>query len=208
PAPPGNITEIKEIKNNAYTINFIASPGNVLKYHVTVKAANGNIINESESSNNNIIISGLTPGEIYNYTLYAVNGNNVASESTYVTLKTPEKVSGAVQIDPLANLTSTSVTITWQKPNEPNGNILGYIVELFSNKSLILDYNLTCSNCSHMIPNLKPYRNYTINVAAINGAGKGLSSSVDFQTHIGKYDKLNKAIVLPSDIIGIDSLDP
>ncbi|XP_055887507.1 receptor-type tyrosine-protein phosphatase eta-like isoform X3 [Biomphalaria glabrata] len=192
PAPPGNITEIKEIKNNAYTINFIASPGNVLKYHVTVKAANGNIINESESSNNNIIISGLTPGEIYNYTLYAVNGNNVASESTYVTLKTPEKVSGAVQIDPLANLTSTSVTITWQKPNEPNGNILGYIVELFSNKSLILDYNLTCSNCSHMIPNLKPYRNYTINVAAINGAGKGLSSSVDFQTHIGKPNPVKK----------------
>lgn len=79
-----------------------------------------------------------------------------------------------VEID---STTSTSFTLTWDPPLEPNGIILGYHVRYSecdkSNKTNICD-NITESK--HTIEGLHPYRCYGMHVACESNGGLGAYS--------------------------------
>ena len=70
------------------------------------------------------------------------------------------------------------LSIEWTAPTSPNGVILFYRVTWDA-----MTENTTDDTPSHIITGLTPFTNYTITVAAVNGAGLGNSSeSVVLQT--------------------------
>ena len=73
---------------------------------------------------------------------------------------------------------SAQLSIEWTPPTSPNGVILYYRVTWDA-----MTENTTDDTPGHVITGLTPFTNYTITVAAVNGAGIGNSSeSVVLQT--------------------------
>ncbi|XP_075998501.1 phosphatidylinositol phosphatase PTPRQ [Genypterus blacodes] len=85
----------------------------------------------------------------------------------------------------------TSVLVTFTPPAEPNGNISSYMAHIYQDGMLIMtSYNLHITRNDNntvtaVIEGLKGGQNYTIRIAAVNGAGEGpLSPEVPIATGI------------------------
>lgn len=85
--------------------------------------------------------------------------------------------SGPPQNVKIDSTTSTSFTLTWDPPLEPNGIILGYEVMYYecdkSNKKNIYD---NIKERKHTIKDLHPYRCYRMHVACKSSGGLGAYS--------------------------------
>lgn len=86
------------------------------------------------------------------------------------------------------------IDVVWSAPLEPNGPITGYEITYFPEGH---DPNVTMANVTHTnetsitLVDLDAYVNYTIKVAAVNGAGVGTyegcsRSTITAQTRIGR----------------------
>uniref|UniRef100_A0A2C9M043 Fibronectin type-III domain-containing protein n=1 Tax=Biomphalaria glabrata TaxID=6526 RepID=A0A2C9M043_BIOGL len=154
PSQPGSIDKVVQLPNisiSAYSIHFNEPSGNVSKYQLIIKNKTGSDIYNNESRTNTVIISGLTPGQSYNYTLYAINEIGKPSESRIGSFSTSATESGPISNDNLFDLKPTNVTLTWQTPGNPNGKINGYIVEVFSNNTCVFAHKINCSDCVSVI---------------------------------------------------------
>ena len=65
-----------------------------------------------------------------------------------------------------------SVTVSWQEPEMPNGNIIHYLVTVTSGSQLI---NEMTTDLSFFADELTPFTNYTFAVSAVTSAGEGMS---------------------------------
>ena len=90
-------------------------------------------------------------------------------------------------------ISSTSLNVTWQPPKEANGVILNYIIyyqrvesdERYSTVAMSTERN-------KIIKNLKPYTNYSFEVAANTSVGYGNNSD----SKIGQTKQAGKPIIL------------
>ncbi|XP_042563353.1 phosphatidylinositol phosphatase PTPRQ [Clupea harengus] len=145
-----------------------------------------------------VVVGNLTAFTLYSVTVTALTGDETdaggrgkASEPVLIrTLEEEPK-------DPPKNLTLTvlpeevtRVIVTFSPPEEPNGNISAYRVSVFRNGQLQFHIDhlnvITHGNnsLSAVIDGLKGGHNYSIRIAAVNGAGLGPSSEVKLITGI------------------------
>ena len=78
---------------------------------------------------------------------------------------------------------STSLKVTWLPPNEENGKILKYTIyykRVGSDKKDSRSIVATSTERNKTIQNLKPYTNYSVEVAANTSAGYGRKSKAKF----------------------------
>ena len=67
----------------------------------------------------------------------------------------------------------TQIALQWDTPTSPNGIILFYIITFNG-----MTVNTTDASLFLNVMGLTPFTNYTITVAAVNGAGRGNESDV------------------------------
>uniref|UniRef100_A0A8C0YRV5 Protein tyrosine phosphatase receptor type Q n=1 Tax=Cyprinus carpio carpio TaxID=630221 RepID=A0A8C0YRV5_CYPCA len=153
-----------------------------------------------------VVVGNLTAFTLYSITITAFTGElsnarteGKASEPVLVrTLEDEPK-------DPPKNVTLsvipeevTRVYVTFSPPDEPNGNISAYKVTIYRNGQLdfSIDSLPVISNPNNtmtaIIGGLKGGFNYSIRIAAVNGAGSGPSSEVQVTTGVKAPPKPSK----------------
>ena len=92
----------------------------------------------------------------------------------------------------------TSITVTWQTPAITNGVIVRYELSVSSDPlsgSGQGEFNITDSKLEFTATMLSPFTNYTFEVAAVTGAGHGMSVTLTETTEEdGKSSYFNTSI--------------
>ncbi|XP_052810161.1 tyrosine-protein phosphatase 10D-like isoform X2 [Mya arenaria] len=132
----------------------------------------------------------------YNLTVEATNAIATGKPSDIISVMTKETNSGSVQQLRYQDVSSKSVGLSWTEPCFGNGIITGYSVNIKQwlshgqeENSYSKTYEIDVANESMSIYDLLPYRNYKVEVYALNSAGDGESSNVSFRTKIDYPDK-------------------
>ncbi len=76
---------------------------------------------------------------------------------------------------------ATSITVTWMVPEMPRGNIIRYELTVSSGSleaSGLGSFNITGTTLEYVAAMLSPFTNYTFEVAAVTGAGRGESVTI------------------------------
>ncbi|XP_052437936.1 phosphatidylinositol phosphatase PTPRQ isoform X2 [Carassius gibelio] len=201
-APPGNIS----VSASPTQLNIEWDEPSVItgptSYIIDITDLDGlgyniSLVRHSEETRK-VFVGNLTAFTLYSITITAFTGqlsnartDGKASEPVLVrTLEIEPK-------DPPKNLTLTvipeevtRVYVTFSPPDEPNGNISAYRVAIYRNGQLDFYINMlpVISNPNNtmtaIIDGLKGGFNYSIRIAAVNGAGFGPSSEVQVTTGV------------------------
>eukprot|EP00118_Oscarella_pearsei_P005184 m.23504 g.23504 ORF g.23504 m.23504 type:complete len:5054 (+) comp28492_c0_seq1:2267-17428(+) len=159
--------------------------GIIIRYQVAV---NGTIVASDVQSS--LTVTGLIP-----FTVFAVTGEvcttaGCGSSAPLVIVTAEAQPEG--QTKPTTGVvTSSSVALTWEEPDEPNGKITMYRIlkrtscpqptQPFVNSSLCVEggeefvFAVTGSSLSFTAISLNPYTTYQFRLTAINSAGSALS---------------------------------
>ena len=89
-------------------------------------------------------------------------------------------------------ITSTSVTLEWRRPEYPNGVISEYVLE-YDDESLTQPINISIpvqfindsdeyNETSITVEYLNEFTNYTFNLSAVTGGGRGPEATIDITT--------------------------
>lgn len=105
-------------------------------------------------------ISNLRPYTHYKFLVSALNSaGDPGDPVTYDVITAEDKPGSPINLS-YVNLTSTSVNITWSKPENPNGEIIGYRVYISQDQMFIQQTNSTFA----VIPNLTKYSPYRVSI--------------------------------------------
>ncbi|XP_049533500.1 tyrosine-protein phosphatase 10D isoform X1 [Anopheles darlingi] len=154
-----------------------------------------------------VTFTGLTPGRLYNITVWTVSGK-VSSQ--------PIQRQDRMFPDPITVLEATGINDTWiaLKWDIPKGEYTAFEIQYLMNDSHYVQ-NYTVNN--HItITDLKPHRNYTFTVVVRSGTESSvlrvsLPISANFQTKEalpGRMDKFAPVDIQPSEITFEWSLPP
>ena len=102
----------------------------------------------------------------------AVNFNRIMLEGVHFPLAVPEQPRNIVA---MVN-NATSITVTWMAPMTLNGVIVRYELSISSSSlgsSGLGSFNITDSSLEYNATMLSPFTEYTFEVAAVTGAGRG-----------------------------------
>jgi hypothetical protein len=123
-----------------------------------------------------VLLSGLTNGAPYTFTLTADNavGSSTLARSTALT---PRTVPGAPVVgSPTPG--SASATVRWTAPASTGGAVIsGYVVKVYSGTTLVKTVNALASARSLVVTGLVNGTDYTYTVTAKNVAGLGSASA-------------------------------
>ncbi|SDF22248.1 Fibronectin type III domain-containing protein [Blastococcus fimeti] len=124
-------------------------------------------------------VTGLTNGTAYTFTVAAVNAVGTGAPSVASSSVTPRTVPGAPTN--VAGIPGNgSVTVTWSAPADTGGSALtGYEIRAYSGGSgvPVATVAAAASATSTVVPALINGTEYTVTVAAVNGAGAGAESA-------------------------------
>uniref|UniRef100_A0A8D8Q8Q7 protein-tyrosine-phosphatase n=1 Tax=Cacopsylla melanoneura TaxID=428564 RepID=A0A8D8Q8Q7_9HEMI len=154
---------------------------------------------DANDTDRKVTFNNLTPGKLYNFTVWTVADS---------VLSTPIQRHDRLYPEPITRInateiTDTSVTLTW---DSPRGEYNAFEVQYLTSE-LTLIQNIT-QYTTITIGDLKPHRNYTFTVIVRSGTEssvlrRSLPLSAIFQTHEskpGKAEKFHPIDVQPGDI--------
>ncbi|XP_048240494.1 phosphatidylinositol phosphatase PTPRQ-like isoform X4 [Haliotis rufescens] len=181
-------------------------------HNVTENPQGLNISAEPELNCNYSRVVPVTAQVDYRFSVHAFNKyNGTVSEKNYTTL-TGE--SGPVASLDVSNTTAHSITVRWTKPSLPNGNILGYLINVTSGDKPDRVINVTCDQSTedrkheckavdtsntnsaavvnhdgnkqydYNITALESYTDYTIVISCVNINGTGEERNTSVQTNM------------------------
>ncbi|XP_048240495.1 receptor-type tyrosine-protein phosphatase F-like isoform X5 [Haliotis rufescens] len=181
-------------------------------HNVTENPQGLNISAEPESNCNYSRVVPITAQVHYMFSVRAYNKyNGTVSEKNYTTLT---GASGPVASLDVLSTTADSISIQWTRPSLPNGNILGYLINVTSDGKHERVINVTCDHpegggkpncretdtsntesapvvnqdrnelCDYNITGLESYTNYTIVISCVNINGTGVERNITFQTNM------------------------
>ena len=81
--------------------------------------------------------------------------------------------------------TNTTATVSWQPPEDANGNVTDYTVEILIDAQLEVSRSFSSSQSEYTVSDLVPFTNYSVRVFANTSAGAGDNSEEQFSTNIG-----------------------
>ena len=135
----------------------------------------------------------------YTYEIVAVTaGGRVVSGPQVLT--TGQDVPEDVSTPQLTDVDDTTITVKWQAPATPNGDILNYFVVT----SLGRSERLAKDTFAFTIPNLAPFTKYSVVLQACNAGGCGVSSALSVRTKPGAPSGQSPPTAFP--LSGGDSL--
>ncbi|XP_073528955.1 receptor-type tyrosine-protein phosphatase eta-like [Phyllobates terribilis] len=158
---PDVITDLRtlNISTTSITLGWQIPVGNVSFYLIEMA---GPVTVYFQTSINESVIEDLTPGNLYSFQVFAVVGEpNVLGNGLDISAYTKP---GLVKNLTLDNITSTSVSLTWEKPD---GNADSYMIQVLEDPSL----NRIVTTTLNTIGGLTPGYYYTFMVFALVGNG-------------------------------------
>ncbi|XP_056016669.1 titin-like isoform X1 [Ostrea edulis] len=209
PGPPTGVKCPGEPKDKSLEISWTAPTapnGRIVKYIIIVSGAVTKTV-DTLSNVNTFDIIGLLEERSYTFAVKTVNDavNSISSESVPVTCQTRLGLSTPPNALTIGTQNSRGFPVSFSVPNNVKGQLAGYRILIKDASKCWQQINIICTSCTdfnstsqscdtsivHRVPDiaitqnynvtgLHPYRNYTVEVAAINGAGVG--NSVDKTT--------------------------
>ncbi|KAK1789709.1 hypothetical protein P4O66_015604 [Electrophorus voltai] len=124
-----------------------------------------------------VTIQNLMPDTKYTFRVVASNRNGLGESSPPLTVATqPEvQVPGPAPNLQAASITSTSVTLTWERPLTGNGEIHTYKL-YYSEKGQDTEQDLDVAGLSYTMTGLKKFTEYSFRIVAYNKHGPGVST--------------------------------
>ncbi|XP_063996411.1 receptor-type tyrosine-protein phosphatase delta isoform X32 [Pogoniulus pusillus] len=135
-------------------------------------------------------VAGLSPYSEYEFRVVAVNNIGRGPPSEPVSTRTSEQApSSAPRSVQARMLSSTTILVQWEEPEEPNGQIQGYRVyytmDPTQHVNSWMKHNVADSHIT-TIGNLIPQKTYSVKVLAFTSVGDGpLSSDIQVITQTG-----------------------
>ncbi|XP_031413142.1 receptor-type tyrosine-protein phosphatase delta-like [Meleagris gallopavo] len=169
-------------------------------------------------------VAGLSPYSEYEFRVVAVNNIGRGPPSEPVSTRTSEQAPSSAPRNVQARmLSSTTILVQWEEPEEPNGQIQGYRVyytmDPTQHVNSWLKHNVADSHIT-TIGNLVPQKTYSVKVLAFTSVGDGpLSSDIQVITQTGGKAVVNKKakviggtgacnFVLSNDVVPVPSGPP
>ncbi|KAK7464630.1 hypothetical protein BaRGS_00037830, partial [Batillaria attramentaria] len=151
PAQPGKLL-LGKLPGPDVTVQFYTSDGNVDTYTVNITNKVTGVFNSSTDVNitgnvASVQFRGLTPGVYYDVTIKATSGG-IDSEIRTGVFRVATKPAGEVSGLTIDTQGSRWVRVTWSKPSDPNGDIMGYTVKMETGGQCAVGVAVICSNCS------------------------------------------------------------
>ncbi|KAM4618263.1 phosphatidylinositol phosphatase PTPRQ [Polymixia lowei] len=116
-------------------------------------------------------LSGFKPHSSYEISVFSyTRGGHGDQYSSPVTFTTNESVSDAVGNLSCSGVSWNSVQLTWDLPDNPNGQILFYQIVVESDTQ---SHTLQVHTSEYTVTGLAPDKEYTLTVTAVNSAGQG-----------------------------------
>uniref|UniRef100_A0A8B9ZPC3 Receptor-type tyrosine-protein phosphatase S n=1 Tax=Anas zonorhyncha TaxID=75864 RepID=A0A8B9ZPC3_9AVES len=135
-------------------------------------------------------VAGLSPYSEYEFRVVAVNNIGRGPPSEPVSTRTSEQAPSSAPRNVQARmLSSTTILVQWEEPEEPNGQIQGYRVyytmDPTQHVNSWMKHNVADSHIT-TIGNLVPQKTYSVKVLAFTSVGDGpLSSDIQVITQTG-----------------------
>uniref|UniRef100_A0A8C3JVZ8 Receptor-type tyrosine-protein phosphatase S n=1 Tax=Calidris pygmaea TaxID=425635 RepID=A0A8C3JVZ8_9CHAR len=135
-------------------------------------------------------VAGLSPYSEYEFRVVAVNNIGRGPPSDPVSTRTSEQAPSSAPRNVQARmLSSTTILVQWEEPEEPNGQIQGYRVyytmDPAQHVNSWMKHNVADSHIT-TIGNLIPQKTYSVKVLAFTSVGDGpLSSDIQVITQTG-----------------------
>uniref|UniRef100_A0A8C5LZG6 Receptor-type tyrosine-protein phosphatase S n=1 Tax=Leptobrachium leishanense TaxID=445787 RepID=A0A8C5LZG6_9ANUR len=135
-------------------------------------------------------VAGLSPYSEYEFKVVAVNNIGRGPPSEPVMTRTAEQAPSSAPRNVQARmLSSTTILVQWEEPEEPNGQIQGYRVYYTMDPTQHINswtkYNVADSQIT-TIGNLVPQKTYSVKVLAFTSVGDGpLSNEIQVITQTG-----------------------
>ncbi|XP_056016663.1 mucin-2-like isoform X2 [Ostrea edulis] len=209
PDPPTGVTCPGEPKDKSLEISWTAPTapnGRIVKYIILVSGEVTNTV-DTLSNVNTFDVTGLLEERSYTFAVKTVNDavNSTSIESAPVTCQTKAELSTPPTALTIRTPTSRGFPVSFSHPTDVKGKLAGYRILISDGSKCWQQIKIICNSCAeftnasqscdtsivHRVPDinvtqnydvtgLHPYINYTVEVAAINGAGVG--NSVDNTT--------------------------
>ncbi|XP_076291656.1 protein tyrosine phosphatase 10D isoform X2 [Lasioglossum baleicum] len=152
-----------------------------------------------DDTDTKVTFSGLTPGKLYNVTVWTVSDNVESRPLLRQDRLYPEPITSIQAI----NINDTRITLTW---DIPRGQYDGFEVQYINTEGNYIQ-NITSVNLI-TISDLKPHRNYTFTLIVRSGTASSnlrvsnpLSASfTTSESYPGKVEKFHPTDIQPSDI--------
>ncbi|XP_076636751.1 protein tyrosine phosphatase 10D isoform X1 [Colletes latitarsis] len=152
-----------------------------------------------DDTDNKVTFSALTPGKLYNVTVWTVSDNVESRPLLRQDRLYPEPITSIQTID----INDTKITLTW---DIPRGQYDSFEVQYINTEGNYIQ-NITSIN-QITISDLKPYRNYTFTLVVRSGTASSylrvsnpLSASfTTSESYPGKVEKFHPTDIQPSDI--------
>ncbi|XP_049825437.1 tyrosine-protein phosphatase 10D isoform X2 [Aethina tumida] len=189
---------------DSISLRYTPTPQTSSKFDVyRFSLSESNIPDQEKAANDSdrlVTFTGLTPGRLYNITVWTVS-QNVASQ--------PLQRQDRLYPEPITGINSTyisdsEISLTWASPK---GEFNAFEVQYLTSDNVLIQ-NLTLHN-SITVTDLKPHRNYTFTVTVRSGTEssilrRSLPVSDSFTTKEGvpgKVERFEPVDVQPSDIV-------
>ncbi|HEV2032732.1 MAG TPA: fibronectin type III domain-containing protein [Candidatus Dormibacteraeota bacterium] len=176
PGPPVNVTATTGNLSATITWSPPASDGGSAITSYTVTSSPGGVTSTVSGSTFTTVVSGLTQGANYTFTVVATNSNGPGTSSAPSNQITVITVPSAP-----TNVTATaaggSATVSWSAPPDGGGAIKGYVVTPYANGVAGTPVTFNQPNQMEALFGLTNGVTYTFTVAAFNVAGSGPGSS-------------------------------
>ncbi|MEE6482976.1 hypothetical protein FKM82_013394 [Ascaphus truei] len=154
---------------------------NVATYSYTVDVLQGSSVKQNIPSikGNSTVVTELSPGVSYNFTIYTVTSNRIMS-SRYDDIQVttipnqPLNLSGKTT-------SSSELSISWEAPNDPNKN--SYEYQVTWTNSLNVSKNLMTKNTNTSIQSLEPGNLYNVDVRSVINHVRSAVARTSLQTN-------------------------
>jgi hypothetical protein len=121
-------------------------------------------------------VTGLTNGSAHTFLVSANNAAGPGAASARSVAVVPRTVASPPKIT-AASAGTSSVAVTWARPNNGGAAITAYVVRVYQGSTLAQKVTVAASRTSLTVGSLTPGRGYTVRVSAVNAAGTGALSA-------------------------------
>ncbi|KAL5477471.1 hypothetical protein EMCRGX_G024272 [Ephydatia muelleri] len=196
PSPPLNV-RTQDVASTSITVTWEPPqyPNGVLLGYEVCYTSNGDSPSAVNVENTSTAwkLTDMKPWTMYSISVRAKTVAGFGEKSIPVMISTLESVPTPPLNVRIQDITSTSVTVTWEPPQNSNGRLLGYQIGYASSNGLVLDVlNVNTWN----LTGLNPFTKYTIFVRAKTAAGfSNYSNPVMITTQLDLFSNNDTAKV-------------